>query len=286
MASQHNLEIVVLLVVVVLALTTLARSLLVPYPIVLVLGGLALGFVPGLPRVSSTPTSCSSSSCRRSSGRPPTSRPGATSAPTSGRSRCSRSASCSPPRPRWPRVAHWLIPGLGMAGGLRARRHRLAARRRRGHRDRRRLGIPRRIVTILEGESLVNDATALVAYRASRSPRWSTGAFVAPRGWRAVRHGSAGGVAVGPGGGGVARLGRSRAAERLADRDRSCAARALRRLAAWPSGCTCSAVLACVAAGIYVPAALQRGRGAGHARAGARRLGGARVPPQRRWSSS
>ena len=29
----------------------------------------------------------------------------------------------------------------------------------------RRLGVPRRIVTILEGESLVNDATALIAYR-------------------------------------------------------------------------------------------------------------------------
>jgi monovalent cation/hydrogen antiporter len=29
----------------------------------------------------------------------------------------------------------------------------------------RRLGVPRRLVTILEGESLVNDATALVAYR-------------------------------------------------------------------------------------------------------------------------
>ena len=29
----------------------------------------------------------------------------------------------------------------------------------------RRLGVPRRIVTILEGESLINDATALIAYR-------------------------------------------------------------------------------------------------------------------------
>src|SRR5207248_1189303 len=29
----------------------------------------------------------------------------------------------------------------------------------------RRLGVPRRIVTVLEGESLINDATALVAYR-------------------------------------------------------------------------------------------------------------------------
>src|SRR5439155_26642615 len=29
----------------------------------------------------------------------------------------------------------------------------------------RKLGVPRRLVTIIEGESLVNDATALVAYR-------------------------------------------------------------------------------------------------------------------------
>ena len=29
----------------------------------------------------------------------------------------------------------------------------------------RRLGVPRRIVTILEGESLVNDASPLIAYR-------------------------------------------------------------------------------------------------------------------------
>src|SRR5205085_4092881 len=31
----------------------------------------------------------------------------------------------------------------------------------------RRLGVPRRVVTIVEGESLVNDATALVLYRAA-----------------------------------------------------------------------------------------------------------------------
>ncbi len=49
-----------------------------------------------------------------------------------------------------------------------------------------RLRIPRRIVTILEGESLVNDATALVAYRfalvaiatGSFSLPWATGQFV------------------------------------------------------------------------------------------------------------
>ena len=31
----------------------------------------------------------------------------------------------------------------------------------------RRVGLPRRVVTILEGESLVNDATAIVTLRAS-----------------------------------------------------------------------------------------------------------------------
>ena len=40
----------------------------------------------------------------------------------------------------------------------------------------RRLGVPRRIVTILEGESLVNDATSLTLYRAAASA-WSIGAI-------------------------------------------------------------------------------------------------------------
>ena len=35
----------------------------------------------------------------------------------------------------------------------------------------RRLGVPRRIVNVLEGESLVNDATALVAYKVARRRR-------------------------------------------------------------------------------------------------------------------
>ena len=34
-----------------------------------------------------------------------------------------------------------------------------------------RLGVPRRIVTILEGESLINDASALIAYRAASVAR-------------------------------------------------------------------------------------------------------------------
>jgi CPA1 family monovalent cation:H+ antiporter len=37
-----------------------------------------------------------------------------------------------------------------------------------------RVGAPRRIVTILEGESLVNDSTALIAFKfAVARPRWA-----------------------------------------------------------------------------------------------------------------
>ena len=39
-----------------------------------------------------------------------------------------------------------------------------------------RLNVPRQLVTILEGESLINDVTALVAYR-TRWPRWSPDRF-------------------------------------------------------------------------------------------------------------
>ena len=60
----------------------------------------------------------------------------------------------------------------------------------------RRLGVPRRLLTVIEGESLVNDATALVAYRVAVAAAVS-GSFVA---WQAGLRfvvGVAGGVAVG-----------------------------------------------------------------------------------------
>ena len=59
-----------------------------------------------------------------------------------------------------------------------------------------RLGVPRRIVTILEGESLVNDATGIVAYRVAVAAV-VTGAFSI---WEAGLQfvvGAAGGIAAG-----------------------------------------------------------------------------------------
>ena len=48
---MHGIETVLALLVVVTALATIARRSALPYPIVLVVGGLLLGFVPGLPEV-------------------------------------------------------------------------------------------------------------------------------------------------------------------------------------------------------------------------------------------
>ena len=52
---MREVETIVLLLVVVVVLVMLARRLNVPYPIPLVLGGLALGFVPGLPHIAMPP---------------------------------------------------------------------------------------------------------------------------------------------------------------------------------------------------------------------------------------
>jgi monovalent cation/hydrogen antiporter len=53
---MHEVELVLVsLLVAVAGLATVARAVNVPYPIILVIGGLALGFVPGLPDVELEP---------------------------------------------------------------------------------------------------------------------------------------------------------------------------------------------------------------------------------------
>src|SRR4051812_25697231 len=59
--SMHSgglqaLEIVILLLLLFVAgLTALARKLQTPYPIILVIGGLLLSFIPGIPRITLNP---------------------------------------------------------------------------------------------------------------------------------------------------------------------------------------------------------------------------------------
>jgi monovalent cation/hydrogen antiporter len=146
-------------------LLALAPLLRVPYPILLVLGGLALGFVPGIPHVVLRPdvvlvailppllySSAFFTSLRdlRRNIRPLTLLAVALVFVTM----LSVAAVC-----------HAAISGLSwpvcfVLGALVAPTDAVAA-----NAIASRLGIPRRLATLIEGESLINDATALVAYR-------------------------------------------------------------------------------------------------------------------------
>jgi hypothetical protein len=91
MEGLHQLEIVILLLGVVLALTTIAQKIVVPYPILLVIGGLILSLIPGVPTVTLNPDLVFLVFFRRFYGRPHISRPGGSFVATSGRFRCSQS---------------------------------------------------------------------------------------------------------------------------------------------------------------------------------------------------
>ena len=93
-------------------------------------------------------------------------------------------------------VAHLAIPGLSLAaafalGAIVSPTDAIAATS-----ITKRLGVPRRIVTVLEGESLVNDATGIVVYRLAVAAVL-TGAFsILSAGWQFLLIG-AGGILVG-----------------------------------------------------------------------------------------
>src|SRR6266545_2406535 len=153
------------LMVAVGGLSILAGTVGVPYPILLVLGGLVLGFVPGMPPAELPPDLVlvlflppllyqaaffSSPRDLRADARVIT-------LLAVGLVLVTMSAVAV--------VAHMLVRGLPWAaafalGAIVSPTDPLAATA-----IARRLGVPRRLVTVLEGESLVNDATALVAYR-------------------------------------------------------------------------------------------------------------------------
>jgi monovalent cation/hydrogen antiporter len=190
-----QIEIILGLLVAVAALATLATRLKVPYPILLVLGGSVLGFVPKLPQVELDPelvfllflppllyVSALFTSWRdfRANVRPITLLAVGLVLLTT----CVVAA-----------VTHATI-GLPWSaafvlGAIVSPTDAIAATA-----VAQRLGVPRRIITILEGESLVNDATGIVAYRIAVAAV-VTGAFsIWEAGFQFVV-GAAGGVAVG-----------------------------------------------------------------------------------------
>lgn len=160
-------EVFLALLVLMLILTGLARRLLVPYPILLVLGGLAIAFVPGIPPIRLHPdivflvflppilwAAAYFTSIRefkrnlRAIGLLSIGLVLATTLTVG-------------------YVAHALIPGISWAasfalGAIVSPPDAVAATA-----VLHRIGVPRQLLAILEGESLVNDATALVLYRAA-----------------------------------------------------------------------------------------------------------------------
>jgi CPA1 family monovalent cation:H+ antiporter len=162
----HDVELVLVgLLVAVAGLATAARLANIPYPIVLVVGGLVLGFVPGLPDTALAPELVlviflppllysaaffANLHELRADARP-------ISLMAIGLVLATMCVVAV--------VAHGLVDGLPWAaafarGAIAAPPDPVAATT-----VARRLAAPRRVVSIIEGESLVNDGTALVAYR-------------------------------------------------------------------------------------------------------------------------
>jgi CPA1 family monovalent cation:H+ antiporter len=249
MEGLHHLEIVILLLAVVLALTTVARKIVIPYPILLVIGGLVLSVIPGLPEVTLNPdlvflvflppilwAAAYFTSWRefRADLRP-------ISLLAVGLVLATTAAVAA--------VAHAMLPGIGWAesialGAIVSPPDAVSATA-----IGRRLRIPRRIVTILEGESLVNDATALVLYRAAVAVAVG-GSFVPGEMLLRFVFAAAVGVAIGLAVGIAARW----ALSATEDSFTQTAITLLAPYVAWVLGevTQASAVLACVAGGLHL----------------------------------
>jgi Na+/H+ antiporter len=203
------IEVVLLLLLAATALAIVARRVGIPYPILLVLGGLAIGFVPGLPRVELDPDLVLLLFLP-----PILFAAGYFTSIRDFKANLRPIALLAVGLVLFTTVvvavvARALVPDLPWAaafalGAIVAPPDAVAATS-----IFQRLGVPRRIVTILEGESLVNDATALVAYRFAVAAVL-TGAFSLAEAGLTLLVVGAGGVLLGLAGGWLARIATSR----------------------------------------------------------------------------
>src|SRR5512144_516734 len=161
---MQSAQLVLALLIAVAALVTIARRLGIAYPIFLVIGGLLLGLVPGLPRVEIDPDlvfllvlpPLLYAAAFFTSLRSLRANIGTIASLAVGLVVASAFAAAA--------VAHTLIPDIPWTvalalGAIVAPPDEIAATAIAA-----RLAVPRRIVIILEGESLLNDATALTIY--------------------------------------------------------------------------------------------------------------------------
>jgi Na+/H+ antiporter len=162
---MQNVGIVVLLLAVVTALAQFTDRIKIPYPILLVLAGIGIGLVPGMPKITLSPEVVFLLFL------PPVLYAAAweTSWPDFKKAKrpiallaigCVIFTTCAV---AW--IAHTFIPGFGWAeafvlGAIISPPDAVAASA-----ATKGLGVPRQVTTILEGESLVNDATGLIAYK-------------------------------------------------------------------------------------------------------------------------
>ncbi|MBS1880281.1 MAG: Na+/H+ antiporter [Actinobacteria bacterium] len=183
------------LLVSVAVLNAVANWLQVPYPIVLVVGGLGLGLVPGIPHVELDPDLVLLIFL------PPLLYSGAFFADLGALRSDLRTISLLSvglvlaTTAAVGLLAH-LVIGMPVAvsfalGAIVAPTDAIAATS-----ILRRLGVPRRMVNVLEGESLLNDATALVAYKVAVAAAIGGGFTLAEAGLRFLGV-AAGGIAIG-----------------------------------------------------------------------------------------
>ncbi len=186
---------VVALLVAVVMLASVATRLRVPYPILLVVGGLVLGFVPGLPRITLDPALVLFLFL------PPLIYSSAWFTPWRDFRADLRSIlllavglvlTCTT---LVAIVAHTVLgmawPVAFVLGALVSPTDAVAASA-----IMQRLGVARRVVTIVEGESMVNDATGLVLYRFAVAAVISGGFSLWQASWQFVVV-SAGGILIG-----------------------------------------------------------------------------------------
>jgi CPA1 family monovalent cation:H+ antiporter len=167
MHEAEVIELVLALLVVVILTVTVSRRIGVPFPILLVIGGVLLGLIPGLPDVTLAPElvfllflpPLLFAAGYLTSVRDFRANVRAITALAFGLVVVTTIVVGV--------VVHELVPGIGWApalalGAIVSPPDAVAATA-----LAQRLGLPRRVVVVLEGESLVNDATALVAFRAA-----------------------------------------------------------------------------------------------------------------------
>ena len=247
---MHDTETVLVgMLLAVAVLGAAARAVNIPYPIVLVVGGLILGFVPGLPEVTLQPDlvlvvflpPLLYSAAFFASLRDLRAELRVITLLAVGLVLLTAAAVGA--------VVHAVVPGIPSAaafalGAIVAPTDPLAATT-----IARRLAVPRRIINVLEGEGLLNDATALVLYRVAVGAAVS-GSWSAPAAGLEFLGGAAGGIAIGLAVGWVIAEIRRRLDDPLIETTISL----LSGYAAYipAQRAHCSGVLAVVATGIYI----------------------------------